>query len=151
MLTGSAGLIVRNDLSELTRVRVWIDDWARLHQLSDRTVERLHVCSTEAVTNVIMHAFADRDAHQIALTLEKRGGAVVLEMQDDGDAFDPLQRPLPERPADLASAQIGGLGILMMRRFSDEMHYRRVDARNVLTLVLRPSAGEPARIDSPRS
>jgi serine/threonine-protein kinase RsbW len=89
-----------------------------------------------------MHAYADGAAHVIALTLRAEGQSVALEIADDGRPFDPLQQAAPQPAKDLETARVGGWGIPMMRRFSDEMHYRRAGTRNVLTLVYRvPAAG----------
>jgi serine/threonine-protein kinase RsbW len=137
MPTGAEGLLVSSDLSELARMAAWIDAWASSQQLPAPVTERLHLCSTEAVTNVIMHAYADGASHPISLTLRKEGETVALEIEDAGSPFDPRERPRPQPATDLQDARIGGWGIPIMRRFSDEMHYRRAGTRNVLTFVFR--------------
>jgi anti-sigma regulatory factor (Ser/Thr protein kinase) len=53
---------------------------------------------------------------------------------DDGRPFDPRAQEAPQRPADLESAQIGGLGITLMRNFATGIAYRRTDGTNRLTL-----------------
>jgi anti-sigma regulatory factor (Ser/Thr protein kinase) len=139
MRTAPDGLRVNNDLSELARIAAWVDAWARSQRLPDHVAERLHLCSEEAVTNIIMHAYADGASHPISLNLQRAGDTVALEIEDDGSAFDPRQRPAPQPLRGLENAHIGGWGIHIIRRFSDEMHYRRADARNRLTLVFRLS------------
>ncbi len=149
MPTASDALLVSNDLAELARVAAWLDAWAGSHEVPAPVTERLHLCCVEAMTNIIMHAYTDRGSHPICLRLGRGGETVALEIEDDGRAFDPLQRPGPQPMADLENTRIGGWGIPIMRRFSDEIHYRRAGARNVLTFVFRlPALG---RIDSPRS
>ena len=115
----------------------WIDAWASSQQLPASVTERLHLCSAEAVTNVIMHAYADGASRPISLTLRREGETVTLEVEDEGSPFDPRERPRPQPATDLEDARIGGWGIPLMRRFSDEMHYRRAGTRNVLTFVFR--------------
>jgi serine/threonine-protein kinase RsbW len=72
--------------------------------------------------------------------LRETEDTVELEIDDDGVAFDPRRSPEPPSSGDLATARIGGWGIPIIRRFSDEMRYRRAGGRNVLTLVFRLSA-----------
>jgi serine/threonine-protein kinase RsbW len=79
-----------------------------------------------------------RDA--IRLALRKREGTIELEVEDEGVAFHPRRSPEPQTPADLATARIGGWGIPIMQRFSNEMRYRRANGRNVLTFVFRLTA-----------
>jgi serine/threonine-protein kinase RsbW len=143
------GLVVSNDLPELARVADWIDVWARSRALPAGVIERLHLCAAEAVTNIIMHAYADSASHSISLALRSVAGAAVLEIEDDGRAFDPGERPAPPPIRDIENAPVGGWGIAIMRRFSDEMHYRRTGGHNRLTLVFRVSPA--GSIDSARA
>jgi anti-sigma regulatory factor (Ser/Thr protein kinase) len=59
-------------------------------------------------------------------------------MEDDGVAFNPLEAPAPRQPGSLAEATVGGLGIHLIRSFTDECRYRRENGRNHLTMVARP-------------
>ena len=60
-----------------------------------------------------------------------------MEIEDDGRAFDPTQSPAPQRAASLDTAQVGGWGIPIIRRFSDGLCYCRERGRNVLKLAFR--------------
>jgi serine/threonine-protein kinase RsbW len=149
MPTVPDALLVSNDLAELARVAAWLDAWAGAHEVPASVGERLHLCCVEAVTNIIMHGYTDGGAHPICLGLRRESETVTLEIEDEGRAFDPLRRPDRHPVRDLEHARVGGWGIPIMRRFSDEIQYRRAGARNVLTFVFRlPAVG---RIDSPRS
>jgi serine/threonine-protein kinase RsbW len=148
MPTVSGGLLVNNDLAELARIGEWIDAWARARRVPTEMTDRVQLCCVEAVTNVIMHAHGEGASHAARLSLRREGETVALEIEDDGAAFDPLQQSRPQAPKDLETAPLGGWGIPLMRRFSDEMRYRRVDARNILTLVFRLRPAD--RIDSRR-
>src|SRR5215831_14950275 len=104
-------IVIRNDVSELARVGAWVKDWARSHDLPAATTERIDMCSVEAVTNILTHAYTDNEAHEIRLSLKCDAQIVSLEIEDDGAAFDPRDIPRPEPPASLAGAKIGGLGV----------------------------------------
>jgi anti-sigma regulatory factor (Ser/Thr protein kinase) len=95
------------------------------------------MCSVEAVTNIVTHAYADDEAHQIRLTLDREAHIVALEIEDDGSPFDPLELARPERPASLADAKIGGLGVHIVRSLSDGLEHRRCGELNRLRLVFR--------------
>jgi anti-sigma regulatory factor (Ser/Thr protein kinase) len=130
-------IVICNDSSELARVGAWVKDWARSHGLPAATAERIDVCSVEAVTNIVSHAYADNTAHQIRLSLERDAQAVSLEIEDDGIPFDLREVARPERPANLADAKIGGLGVHIVRSLSDELQHQRCGELNRLRLVFR--------------
>jgi anti-sigma regulatory factor (Ser/Thr protein kinase) len=85
----------------------------------------------------VSHAYADNTAHQIRLSLERDAQAVSLEIEDDGIAFDLREVARPERPANLADAKIGGLGVHIVRSLSDELQHQRCGELNRLRLVFR--------------
>jgi serine/threonine-protein kinase RsbW len=60
----------------------------------------------------------------------------VLVFRDDGQPFDPLARPDPPLDADIADRDVGGLGILIVRRLASHAGYSFVDGCNVLTVHL---------------
>jgi serine/threonine-protein kinase RsbW len=130
----SMSLLVRNDLNELTRLAAWVSTCAEQHVIPEKTAQHVDLCIAEAVTNIMTHGFADTGEHEIALRLAQQGKDVVLEIEDDGVAFDPTEADPPPL-ATLDSTRIGGWGMRIVRRFSDEVRYRRIDGHNCLTLV----------------
>jgi len=133
-------LIVRSELSELDRVAEWVHDWTRQHGVPEWTAGLVDLCSTEAVTNIMMHARSGPGDHRIFLRLDSQPDGLALEIQDDGTPFDPRQADPPKPPSSLEDAKSSGWGVQILHHFSDELRYRRVDGRNHLTLIfqLRP-------------
>jgi serine/threonine-protein kinase RsbW len=132
-------LIVSNKLSELQRVSDWVNEWALQHQLPTPIAQKLDLCSTEVVTNVISYAYEDKAVHQIVLRLQWHDSLISLEVEDDGKPFNPLEAPAPAPIASLEDARIGGWGIPILRSFSDELRYRRANGKNRLTVIQRCS------------
>jgi serine/threonine-protein kinase RsbW len=134
-----AALIVESELRELARVSAWVHDWAALEQLPTRLAQRIDLCSTEVVTNVMTHAAAD-GTQRIFLGLAWQGEEVALDVEDEGCEFDPREVPEPVPATCLRDAHIGGWGIPIVRRFSDDMHYHHRDGCNCLTLFFQTSS-----------
>jgi anti-sigma regulatory factor (Ser/Thr protein kinase) len=89
----------------------------------------------EAVTNVINYAFADLPPpHMIRVKLDIAIERIVAEVVDNGRAFDPLARPEPDLSRPIEERDPGGLGILLMRRMTDRIEYRRSNGDNRLLL-----------------
>lgn len=68
------------------------------------------------------------------------GDEAVVEFEDRGRAYNPLERPDPHLSSSVESRRIGGLGIFMVKRLMDGVVYRRVGDGNVLTLRKRMTA-----------
>jgi anti-sigma regulatory factor (Ser/Thr protein kinase) len=128
-------LTLRNDRAELARMMTWIDDMVVPLGLSPDATYALQLCLEEAVVNVISYAFEPDSEHDVRIAVWRDGSIVRAEITDDGMPFDPLAQELPQQPSDVASAQIGGLGIKLMRNFASNIEYQRAGSTNRLTLT----------------
>jgi serine/threonine-protein kinase RsbW len=126
-------LLLHRDLAELQRLAVWIEDEAA-RGLSANVSFAVQVCLEEAVANIIMYCSTTDDRLEIVVEVERRGELLVARIEDNGSAFDPTQVLRPPVPASLAEANVGNLGIHLMRSFAAGMHYERRDSRNRLTM-----------------
>jgi serine/threonine-protein kinase RsbW len=59
-----------------------------------------------------------------------------VQLIDEGVPFDPLALEEPDINAKLEDRKIGGLGVLLIRRVMDEVHYQRKGSSNILTMVM---------------
>ena len=74
----------------------------------------------------------------LEITIKPDKQILIVEMVDNGPAFDPLtDAPIPDVDAPLESRPIGGLGIYLIRKMVDEIYYRRQGGQNYLTLVTK--------------
>lgn len=128
--------MVANNVSELGRVGEWVRGFAHERRLPHRLAFALELVVSEALTNVMSYAYRDDARHDIVIGLNAQPDRIRIEVEDDGVAFNPLERPVEEPPASLEKSRPDGRGILLMRKLMDELHYLRRDDRNVLTMVL---------------
>jgi serine/threonine-protein kinase RsbW len=126
-------LVLRNDLAELDKLTAWIGAWTR-ENTSPNLSFNIQLCLEEAVANAIMYGAARDDHMEIAVELEGNGGTVVARIEDTGRPFDPTQVPAPALATSLADAEVGNVGIHLMRSFAKFLHYERRDGRNRLML-----------------
>jgi anti-sigma regulatory factor (Ser/Thr protein kinase) len=59
---------------------------------------------------------------------------LILTFTDDGLPFNPLTLPEPRIHVPIEERGIGGLGIHLLRKIADDLHYSRTDGKNRLTL-----------------
>lgn len=94
----------------------------------------LELAVEEILMNVCVHACAGGEG-EFTLRTGRTGEGFVVEIEDSGPSFDPLSVAAPDTSAPLESRAIGGLGILLVKRVTDVVRWRREADRNVLTLV----------------
>lgn len=97
----------------------------------------LTVAVEEAFVNVCNYAYTDTEG-TILLTCGMTTDGFVVEVSDEGTAFDVLSLADPDTTQGLDEREVGGLGIYLIRQFTDEVTYRREEGRNILRLLLHP-------------
>jgi anti-sigma regulatory factor (Ser/Thr protein kinase) len=89
----------------------------------------------EAVINSVRHGYQGQSGW-VQIEIWRAGRSLVVKQYDAAPAFDPTVVPPPDTTLPLALRTLGGMGVHMMRNFTDEMHYERTsDGRNLLTLI----------------
>lgn len=104
----------------------------------DPGAERMHalrLCAEEIATNIVLHAFSGQPRAAFRVRLELEDDGIRLVFEDEGVAFDPTAHAPPPRAGTIAEAEIGGLGLPLVRAFVRDMRYRRQGDTNRLTLV----------------
>lgn len=135
-------IIMKNEISEVGRMRGFIFSVCREHDFDEDMVKSLNLAAEECVANVINYAYPKGTRGHVELTAKVIDDIVTLVIKDHGVAFDPTQHPEVDIGANLEDRQIGGLGIFLAKTIMDTMHYERtVDGYNVLTMTKRIAHG----------
>lgn len=124
---------LRNDLAEIDRLAAELEDFGARHDLPPATIFAVNLALEEVVSNVIAHGYDDAAAHRIGVELRALGDAVEVAVEDDGRPFNPLTAAAPDVEVSLDERDVGGLGVLLVRKLMDDVTYERVADRNVLT------------------
>jgi anti-sigma regulatory factor (Ser/Thr protein kinase) len=132
---------VRSRLDEIPRVSRLVEAFGEAQGIPRDICLCLNLALDEVLTNIVSYAYADAGEHEILVRLRLDAADVVLQVEDDGRAFDPLGRPRVDLDARAGSDTVGGLGIELVRRVMDDVTYRRVSGRNVLVMRKAVTAG----------
>ena len=106
----------------------------------------MHIVLDELLTNTIAHGFAGGPGGGGEVTVEAELGPdrLSVTLTDDGPPFDPFGTATPDTALPMADRTVGGLGIHLVRRMMDDVHYQRRAGRNVVVLVKRLAGGPQA-------
>ena len=122
----------------LNEIREFVAEIARAGGFGPWDVYGLQLTADEAASNIIEHAYEGVQNGVLEISCGMKDGAITIVMVDHGRSFEPSTIPLPDLKADLWERKIGGLGIFLMRKLMDEVHYEsNRDNSNVLTMIKR--------------
>ena len=121
----------------LDEIREFVGGIARQGGFSDKEIYNLQLAADEAASNIIEHAYEGIHNAHLEIACDMDGNTIVIVMTDKGKSFDPSQVKAPDISADLSDRQIGGLGVFLMRKIMDEVHYQSTAKGNQLVMKKR--------------
>lgn len=110
-------------LDSLSHISLFITDAAERSGLDERATWQVQLAVDEAATNIIQHAYDVNERGNITLSWRCEENNFIIILHDQGRGFDPKDVPPPDLLAPLEDRQIGGLGIYLMTRLMDEVHF----------------------------
>ena len=123
------------DLSALAALVGIIQEFGAAHALSDAVQSHLNLMLDELITNSITYGLPKVPEPELRLRLLVDKGAVVAQLEDNADAFNPFEEaPEPDPTLGLEERPIGGLGVFLVKQFANSTAYERVDGRNRITV-----------------
>ena len=133
----TATLTVPAEVSELYRVNKFLHAELDRRLCPQRTQNQLDIAVEELFVNVCRYAYpeGEKGTVRIQRTYVVDPQSIVVDIIDDGIPYNPLEKPDAVTPSNIEDVPIGGLGILMAKKCTDEMYYERVDDSNVVTIV----------------
>ena len=128
-------LIIKNEISEISRVVEYFNDLANKQELPAEFVNAVSPVFDELLTNIIFYGYLDEEEHQIEIAFSFINKRMTLVFSDDARAFNPLSKEAPDRRSPIDERKVGGLGINLVRKIMDSVDYRRDQNKNVVTLM----------------
>ena len=122
----------------LDEIREFVAQVAHEGGFTDKEIYSLQLAADEAATNIIEHAYEGISGADFNISCDMRGDTLTIAMRDTGKPFNPSNVRQPNLKADLSERQIGGLGVYLMRKLMDEVHYvSNPKTGNLLTMTKR--------------
>ena len=132
-------IVLGNDIQQIPTLTEWVDGLGIPEELN----KSVNLAVEEIVSNVMLYAYPKDTSGQVLVEFVKRQApdpqhpTYVFTITDSGVPFDPTQQAEADITLPAEKRKLGGLGIHLVRQIMDEIHYRREEGRNVLTLLKR--------------
>jgi phosphoserine phosphatase RsbU/P len=136
-MTEDFDIKLHNKLSELVSANQALTEFGRQHGLADNVLHDLNLALGEILTNIISYGYADSGEHEIAVRFSVELGEMRVEVEDDGQPFNPLEAPEADTTKPLEERTIGGLGVHLVRKLMDGLEYQRHEGKNLLVMKKR--------------
>ena len=130
----SSHLTLLNNVDELNKLPEFVDTVCEEAHIDMMMVTSLNLALDEAVTNVVLYAYGDREG-TVDIEAIYTDKYIKFIITDSGIPFDPTQTQEVDITLGVEERPIGGLGIHLVRQIMDTVNYERTDGKNILTLT----------------
>jgi anti-sigma regulatory factor (Ser/Thr protein kinase) len=134
---------IANQRSAIRSAVALVEELGAAHDIPQAITNDVSVALDEVLSNVIAYGYEQDAEDQISVKLCYDRGELMVEVEDGGRAFDPLQAPPPDLIAPLHERKVGGLGIHLIRSLMDHVTYDRIGGKNRLRMVKKTPPANP--------
>jgi serine/threonine-protein kinase RsbW len=114
-------LSIDSQFENIELVQVLLEDSLQRLQLDEDSRYWIGIAIREAVANAIKHGNREDPAKQVTVRVRVVEEVLTIEVQDQGEGFEPTQVADPLAPDNLLKPD--GRGIFYMKRFMDDIDY----------------------------
>lgn len=111
----------------------FILDYAKSAGASEKFMRQAELLVEEIFVNVAHYAYAP-DTGDVKISAEIKDGTLKIVFVDHGKPYNPLVKPDPDTTLSADEREIGGLGIYMAKKLTDNVEYMYEDGKNILIL-----------------
>ena len=138
-VSAPAELTLPATVDNLPRVTDFISGRLSAAGVRPKFVTQLELASEEIFVNIANYAYTPYTGNatvRVAFTgpAESPDSAEITFI-DSGKPYDPLKKNDPDVTLSAGEREIGGLGIFMAKKVTDDIRYEYVSGQNILTLI----------------
>ena len=135
-------LKLTSSLESVDKIERTAEEFGTLAGFDEDTVPNIAMAVREAAVNAILHGNAYNPAKNITATFEANSDALIVRIADEGTGFDPTNVPDPHAAENILRGS--GRGIILIKAFMDEVHFRQLHPGTELTLIKHRAPAQPA-------
>lgn len=122
-------------LENLPKVMEFVDENLEEYGCDMKSQMKIDISVEELFVNIAHYAYHDRIGKaKIMFEYLEESGSVKITLMDEGVHYDPLAKEDPDITLSAEEREIGGLGILMVKKNMDDVRYEYLDGRNITSI-----------------
>jgi serine/threonine-protein kinase RsbW len=126
------------NIYNLRRLIQFVSTFAKEKGFARKRIQEIELAVEEAFVNISTYAYQDKNTGEVEVKCQMDNDAeLVIEILDTGAPFDIRYFSEPDLNVNISDREIGGLGIFLIRKLVDEVHYRRDGQSNILSFIIR--------------
>jgi len=127
-------LIVEASIGNVAAVTDFVNDQLESAGCPMKTQIQIDIAIDEIFSNIALYAYAP-DTGDACVEIDIKDNTAFITFSDSGVPYNPLLHEDPDTTLSADEREIGGLGILLVKKSMDDIYYAYEDCKNKLTIV----------------
>ena len=128
-------LTVPAKIENLQKVMDFLDDHLNSVDYVLKARLQLELSIEEVYVNIVNYAYGSEEGEIIiCCNVSQSPLKVTMQFIDYGKPYNPLENEAPDILLNAEEKEIGGLGIFLIRNNVDDISYKYLDGKNILTI-----------------
>ena len=128
-------LVIEATRENLPKVISFVNEHLEAADCNTRTQIQIDIAVEELFINIASYAYdPEIGTAVVQVTVTDEPLSVEITFIDNGRQYDPLAKEDPDITLPINKRKKGGLGIFMVKKSMDDIHYEYADGKNILTI-----------------
>lgn len=115
----------------LAKATEFVRERLKNRNVSEKFIKQVELYVEEVFVNIAHYAYAP-DIGDAEIFCDVSADKITVIFTDEGKRYDPLEKPDPDITLSAEERDIGGLGIFMTKKLTDDIRYEYKDGKNIL-------------------
>lgn len=126
---------IASNYGEVIEINKSIREYLSGNKIETHVCNAVEICLTEALNNVIKHAYKGENTNQIEIVIRIITNQLEIDIIDEGSPRQNLIiSELNFDPADIDNLPEGGMGLYIIKQLMDDLNYYSLNGKNFFTL-----------------
>lgn len=125
-------LLIDATLDKLDEVLGFVNKELEENDCNKKLQIQINIAVEEIFVNIAHYAY-NPEVGGAAIRISV-GDEVVIEFEDNGKPYNPLEKLDPDITKSAEEREAGGLGIFMVKKIMDSVEYKHVENKNILII-----------------
>ncbi len=127
-------LALKADKESYVNLVAWLENLCEQAKIPQTAKTKLQIAVEEIFVNIASYAYPPKDGDVEIMFKINDGKQVEMQFADSGIAYNPLETTEPDISLSAEERPIGGLGIFMVKKSMDYVHYEYTEGKNIFTI-----------------
>ena len=126
---------ITSDYGEVIKINKSIRDHLSGNKIETYVCNAVEICLTEALNNVIKHAYKGENSNQIDIIIRINNNQLEIDIVDEGSPRKNLIiSELNFDPTKIDNLPESGMGLYIIKQLMDDLNYYSLNGKNYFTL-----------------